>query len=233
MKTHKKQLWRSGGIWSIIVLTGCASAPKESNNTRFNVNDSSASTAVMAAPAPADTVQKSDELVLTEEEWNLYGLIMYYRSMNDLPEIPLSRSLTYVAQQHCIDLAENKPDIAGPACNAHSWSDKGKWSACCYTPDHKQAQCMCDKPKELTSYTGLGFEISCGSSEAQFENYVMTARYALDAWKNSAGHNDVILNKNAWTDMKWLAIGVGIYKGFACVWFGSVTDPAGTIEHTH
>lgn len=171
----------------------------------------------------------ADKVVSTAEELKLYQLIMEYRLQNKLPAIPFSKSLTYVAQQHCLDLYTNKPDIAAGGCNAHSWSDKGNWSACCYTPDHKQAQCIWDKPAEMTSYTGYGYEIACGSSDPKYSSFVMTAEYALESWKKSSGHNNVILNKANWEDRGWNAIGIGIYQGYACVWFGQESDPAGTL----
>jgi len=165
------------------------------------------------------------EAKLSAEELKLYELIMAYRKANRLPVIPLSVSLTYVAQQHCKDLATNHPDKNN--CNAHSWSDKGSWSSCCYTPDHKQAKCMWNKPRELTNYKSDGFEIACGSSEPVYKDYVMTAAYALESWKGSQHHNNVIINKDIWKDVKWKAIGIGIYKGFATVWFGEMTDAEG------
>ncbi|MBK6527098.1 MAG: hypothetical protein IPG07_17055 [Crocinitomicaceae bacterium] len=126
----------------------------------------------------------ADNIKATTEELKLYQLIMEYREQNSLASIPLSKSLTYVAQQHCLDLYLNKPDL-GDGCNAHSWSDKGAWSACCYTPDHKQAECIWEKPAEMTSYTGYGYEIACGSSDPQYSSFVMTAEYALQSWKKS------------------------------------------------
>ncbi|MEA3497116.1 MAG: CAP domain-containing protein, partial [Bacteroidota bacterium] len=67
---------------------------------------------------------------LTEEELKLYNLIIEYRQEKKLPPIPLSPSLTIVAQTHVKDLADNNPDKG--RCNTHSWSDKGKWTSCCY-----------------------------------------------------------------------------------------------------
>ncbi len=157
---------------------------------------------------------------LTTEEAILYDLIMQYRKENGLKEIPLSHSLTIVAQTHVVDLADNKPDTG--VCNAHSWSAKGSWSSCCYTPDHAQSQCMWDKPKELSSYPGAGFEIACGSNDC-CSDFVMTAEYALKSWKNSPGHNAVVINQGVWKE-PWNAIGIGIYKGFAVVWFGNEVD---------
>jgi len=88
---------------------------------------------------------------------------------------------------------------------------------------------MWAKPAEMTTYSGNGYEISCGSSDPEYSSFVMTAEYALKSWQESTGHNNVILNKEAWTTRPWNAIGIGIYGGFACVWFGEETDPAGTI----
>lgn len=176
---------------------------------------------VITAQAPA-----KPEARLSAEELKLYQLVMAYRKANQLPEIPLSVSLTYVAQEHCKDLYTNKPDLK-KNCNTHSWSDKGRWSSCCYTPDHKQSGCMWNKPRELTSYKADGFEIACGSSEPIYDNFVMTAEYALDSWKGSVHHNNVVLNKDIWKAVKWNAIGIGIYKGFAVIWFGQETDAAG------
>ncbi len=166
---------------------------------------------------------------LSAEEFKLYTIIMKYRKTKNLPAIPLSKSLTYVAQTHCKDLADNKPDLK-KGCNAHSWSDKGKWTQCDYTPDHKNAACMWSKPRELTNYADDGFEIACGSSEPQFDNYVMTANYALSSWKESVHHNAVIVNLEIWKNFNWKAIGIGIYKGFSVVWFGKSIDPDGKPE---
>tara|TARA_B100001250_G_C19204521_1_gene530873 strand:+ start:91 stop:312 length:222 start_codon:yes stop_codon:yes gene_type:complete len=71
----------------------------------------------------------------------------------------------------------------------------------------------------LTSYKGAGFEISFG-------NYLesTTPIEALNGWKSSSGHNSVIVNKGGWEDFEWKAIGIGIYKGYALVWFGADED---------
>lgn len=179
---------------------------------------------IITAQTPAKA-----EARLSAEELKLYNLVMAYRKANQLPEIPLSVSLTYVAQEHCKDLCANKPDLV-KTCNTHSWSDKGQWKGCCYSPDHKDPGCMWNKPREMTSYKADGFEIACGSSEAIYDNYVMTAQYALDSWKGSVHHNNVVLNKDIWKAVKWNAIGIGIYKGFAVIWFGQEADEAGAPE---
>jgi hypothetical protein len=159
---------------------------------------------------------------LSEEEMKLYNLINDYRKAKKLPKIPLSKSLSYVAQAHCRDLMQNRPDKGN--CNAHSWSDKGKWTSCCYTPDHKKSECMWNKPKELTPYPGIGFEIAYQSSADA------KAADALEGWKKSPGHNAVIINSGTWKNQKWKAIGIGIYGGYATVWFGTETDPEGEAD---
>ena len=168
--------------------------------------------------------RRAIDVKIGTEELKLYQLIMDYRKANNLATIPLSKSLTYVAQQHCLDLVNNRPDSG--ICNMHSWSARGSWTACCYTPDHLQATCMWKKPAELTTYTGDGFEIACtsGMGNGLAE---MTAAKGLESWKKSEGHNNVILNKSVWKDMKWNAIGIGIYKGYAMVWFGQAADAEG------
>jgi len=155
---------------------------------------------------------------LTSEEAKLYNQIMEYRRQNGLPPIPLSKALTSVAKWHVYDLGSNEK--TRPAnCNMHSWSEDPKWSSCCYT--NAQANCMWNKPKEMTSYPGAGYEIAHGGSGS----FVATAETALSGWKRSAGHNSVILNKEIWKNRSWSAIGIGIQGAFAVVWFGEERDP--------
>lgn len=162
---------------------------------------------------------KNEKAKLSYDELKLYNLIMDYRVSKNLPLIPISNALTFVAQTHVHDLYDNGP--SNKRCNMHSWSNKGNWTACCYTPDHAKAECMWNKPRELTSYTGDGFEI------AFFDSRIAEATSALQGWKRSRGHNAVIINQGIWKDMHWNAIGIGIYKNYAVVWFGSIIDPEG------
>jgi hypothetical protein len=152
---------------------------------------------------------------LSEEESKLYTIIMEYRTANGLPQIPLSGALTIVAQTHVKDLVNNRP--VTEQCNPHSWSDKGNWTPCCYTSDHAQAACTWSKPRELTNYRGNGYEILFMVDSAA------TAVGALEAWKLSPGHHAMVLNRDGWGDT-WNAIGVGIYQGYAVVWFGNEWD---------
>ncbi len=154
------------------------------------------------------------DVCLSAEEKRLYQLIMEYRKSKKLKAIPYSAKLSKVAQTHVRDLTANFDYENRGECNPHSWSDKGKWTSCCYTPDHKKAQCMWDKPKEIAEYNSPGYEIAYWSSDAA------DAEEGLEGWKKSAGHNPLLINSGSWSKLEWKAIGVGIYGSYAVVWFG-------------
>ncbi len=158
----------------------------------------------------------------TNYQGSLVEVINRYREENGLPTIPVSPALTYVAEYHVYDLSTNSP-YAGD-CNLHSWSDKGHWTPCCYKPDNGSGLCMLDKPRELTEYTGDGFEIA-----AQY-SITMTPNCALESWRNSPSHHDVILNRGKWADYEWKAVGVAMSKYYAVVWFGAETDYSEWLE---
>lgn len=159
----------------------------------------------------------------SQAELELYELIMQYRAENGLPRIPLSASLTYVAQTHAKDVYTYYDEIPR-GCNPHSWSGHGSWTKCDYYPDHRNGAGMWSKPRELTPYKGNGFEISTYYTPPS--SGTMTPQGALSSWKSSSAHNAVILNQGIWYDNDWQAIGIGIYRGYACVWFGEEKDPA-------
>lgn len=163
---------------------------------------------------------------LSEDEARLYDLIMDYRESEGLERVPLSNCLTIVAQTHAKDLSINRPDKA-QICNLHSWSRQGKWSPCCYTDDHARATCMWDKPSQLTSYKADGFEIACSQTSPYNPDFRITPEVALELWQNSPSHNEVVLNLKAWEGRTFHAVGIGMYKGFATVWFGFEEDPSG------
>jgi hypothetical protein len=160
----------------------------------------------------------TDEICLSMEEKKLYDLIMDYRKSKKLKPIPFSSKLTKVAQAHVRDLAANFDYDNKNNCNPHSWSSKGSWTSCCYTPDHKYAKCMWDKPREIGGYTGDGFEI------AYFSSAGATAADGLEGWKKSAGHNPLLVNTGMWSKVEWKGIGMGVYQTYAVVWFGEVLD---------
>ncbi|WP_333820440.1 CAP domain-containing protein [Ohtaekwangia sp.] len=161
----------------------------------------------------------NESICLSQEEMKLYDLIMEYRKSKGLEPISLSSKLTKVAQVHARDLTDNYTFDPDNKCNPHSWSKKGKWTSCCYTSDHKQSQCMWDKPKEIADYPSQGFEIAYWSSSGA------TAQEGLAGWKVSSGHNPLLINSGIWSKVKWKAIGVALYKEYGLVWFGEVTDP--------
>ena len=175
--------------------------------------------AIITLPVKADAP--------TQNEIELYKLIMAYRAEHGLPAIPMSVSLTAVAQTHARDVFMYYFEIP-EGCNLHSWSAHGRWQKCDYYPDHRNAAGMWSKPKELTIYPGYGYEISNAFTPPT--SGVCTPEGSLESWKNSPGHNAVIINQDIWTDYHWNAIGIGMYMGSACVWFGQEVDPAGNYD---
>ncbi len=163
----------------------------------------------------AQQVDTSRRAMTTEEE-KLYDIMMEYRAEYHLPAIPVSNNLNYVALMHARDLMTNPPK---GRCNMHSWSENGPWGKCCYTDNHAKAQCMWDKPSELTSYRGYGYEIAFWSS-----NPLEMAEQALQGWKESASHNHVMINYGVWSSHPWKAIGIAIVGNYAVAWFGEEED---------
>jgi uncharacterized protein YkwD len=178
------------------------------------------SAAIGAQAVPANTAS-----CLTAEEAELARLANAYRQQQGLPAVPVSFSLSSVAQWHVWDLAANDP--VGGSCNLHSWSNARPqtWQAVCYTSDHAQAAQMWSKPRQVTAnaYAGDGYEIAAGGSGT------ITPELALALWQNSPAHRAVILNTSIWSDLAWGAMGVGLQQGYAVVWFGTLADPLGTM----
>jgi len=166
---------------------------------------------------------------LSAVELDLYHLIMEYRATAGLPAIPLSTALTATAGRHVLDTVYNiwEPGLTLPqGANLHSWSDAP------YFSDHSQPQVMWNAPTRLgLNYPSSGYEISAAGHR--------DIAAALEGWKNSPGHNNVIMNLDIWSRLDWTAIGIGVedgpvqnaYGGRAYhVWFGTATDPAGGPE---
>lgn len=185
----------------------------------FNCAPSPSKTAadLIAKTETENTTEINQDVCLSKEEKALYDQIMAYRKRKRLVAIPLSASLSKVAQLHAKDLQDNRP-VRG-RCNLHSWSKA--YGGCCYTSNHKNAECMWDKPRELTDYTGNGYEI------AHWHSAGATAESSLQGWKKSSGHNAVMINQSIWKKVDWQAIGIGIYKEYSVVWFGKEQDAAG------
>jgi len=152
-------------------------------------------------------------------EMNLYHMINNYRKQNNLPPIPLSKSLSYVADLHAKDLFAHHPDQG--ACNFHSWSNKGFWAPFCYPKDENKKNSVWDKPHELTKYPSRGYEI------VYWENNPLVTDTVMMVWKTEEYFNSFLLNTGKWQGKPWNAIGISVYENYACAWFGEVQDPEG------
>ena len=216
--------------------TGNTSVNTQNNNVANTGNNNTPSTVVTpnASNNAANIVtQVSSEetrvidalkaMGVSEKEAKLYYIINAYRESQGLQKLSFSKSLTIVARTHVSDsntyTPENQRDSRGIQGNLHSWSNHGSWTPVVYTSDHEYAANMWSKPRELTSYTGNGYEISSWYSGN------ITPEDALDLWKNSSGHNAVMTTQGNWSDLK--TMGVAIDGKYAHVWFGSAADPAG------
>lgn len=169
------------------------------------------------------TTLQPQEICLSENEMRLYDRINEVRIENGLDGIPLSQSLTEVARLHAEDLSSNEP-YDERICNMHSWSGQGAWKKCCYRSDHSNADCMWEKPSELTDYEADGFEIVAYWQTSDRPEKEIAPDTALEMWLSSPGHRSVVLNKMSFSKVRWNAVGVAIYGNFSSVWFGMEKD---------
>jgi hypothetical protein len=168
---------------------------------------------------------------LSDNEKMLADLVNQQRTEDGLAAIPVTNSLTEVARTHVNDLNTYHPDTknqpGGGVCNTHSWSSHGAWTAVCYTGSGgtSESQMMWNKPREITDYSGNGYEI------AFWDSSKATPSGAMSSWKTEVPplHLDVILERNMWQGHPWKAMGVGIDGNYAVVWFGEDEDPAGPV----
>ncbi|HVJ15106.1 MAG TPA: CAP domain-containing protein [Polyangiaceae bacterium] len=175
------------------------------------------------APQPAPEPQPAPAPAIDPRGVDLANAINRYRAQNGLPAIPISKSLSRVADTHVRDLRDSPKPAEN--CNGHSWSSRGPWTPCCYTPDHAQAKCMWNKPAEIAQFRGTGFEITIGQPGEVNAGVVLDSASAISAWQGSPLHNDVILNRGQWQSMQWRAMGAGIIDSHACAWFSDQADP--------
>jgi hypothetical protein len=186
-----------------------------------------------AARGQAGPTSDVAAVCLTPAEADLARRINEYRASVGLPAIPVSKSLTLVAQQHAWDSVNNSnawpAPPAGQSCNMHSWSgnvnpalQQGTWTGVCYTSDHANAQGMWNKPGQIAGFPGDGYENSHWASNGA------SPASALNGWRNSPGHNAVITEQNGWGP--FLALGVGISGQYAHMWVAEVADPAGVAD---
>ncbi len=159
---------------------------------------------------------------LTEAEAELGRLVNKLREEHQLPPVPVVEPLYKVAKWHVIDLVENTPhrdrnDDRGLACNLHSWSDKGKetgggWEPLCYTPDHKQASGMWNKPREISDYRSNGYE------NIYWTSAPLSPAMAINYWTGRDDELDMILERKSWKRHAWRSMGVGVFGNYAAVW---------------
>lgn len=180
-----------------------------------------------AARGATGTTSDVAGVCLSPAEAELARLINEYRVSVGLPALPVSKSLTLVAQQHAWDSINNNPFTE--QCNMHSWSgnvnpalQQGTWTAVCYTADHANMAGMHSKPREIAGYPADGYENSHWASAGA------SPGSAINGWRNSPGHNAVITEQNGWGP--FLALGVGISGQYAHMWVGEVADPAGEAQ---
>ena len=84
---------------------------------------------------------------------------------------------------------------------------------------------MWHKPRELTPYSAVGYEIAAAYWGGQGEG--IDAPKALRSLQGSVAHNAVMLNQGQWKSRPWSSAGVGIHGHYAVVWFGEDSDPCG------
>lgn len=148
-----------------------------------------------------------DEVNTQEKE--LYRIVNEYRAQNNLPAIPLSDSLSIVANRHLLDLILNIKTFT------HGWSN------CPYNiKDSNTWNCIFEAPKRLkVDYSGSGYENLYRNNGGN-----ATPVLALEAWKKSAMHNALILNLDSWKNTKFNAFGIAINGQLAALWFGSAAE---------
>lgn len=166
------------------------------------------------ASAQTDTIP--DDFCISSEEYQLYQLINDYRKAFALPEVVLSRSLSYVAIAHVRDLAANfNPDTT---CNMHSWSDKGRWKPICFPSEQSRKNNVHLKAKEIIGYPKEAYEITYWS------NVENSPQQILSFWRENKASTNMLLNREKWEGVSWKAMGIGIEDGYAVVWFGEGID---------
>jgi hypothetical protein len=164
-------------------------------------------------------VNCTDKIIFTEkkcvgdeissQERELYKIINDYRAANKLPPVAISEALSFVANRHLLDLTNNVKFFT------HGWSD------CPYDiKNEKTWNCVTEAPQRLKSnYQGSGYENLYRNLGGN-----ATPQLALDAWKKSPLHNNLILNLDVWKETNFDAFGLAISGNYAAIWFGTQSD---------
>jgi len=156
----------------------------------------------------------------------LIDAVNSYRRANGFRNLPCDAVLVEVAYLHVKD--QEAAGIESSTCekNGHNWlstigfdlaeiatllpqySDNVvNIKTCCLKTDG--GDCMWLKPNELYSwYKEWGYEVSVElGSEGAGASPQAAAKEALSSWKDSKGHNDVLLAKGKWKNAIWKNIG--------------------------
>jgi len=156
------------------------------------------------------------DFCISVEEHNLYEKINQFLKENGNKSLSLSKSLCYVAKTHVSDLLQNNADTS--ICNLSSWSDQGSWQACCYNAYVPNPDCMWDKPKELTNFKYRGYELAFYFEDSFNSDSIMQLIYS------SRITRDMLLAKGNYSNKKWISLGIGINRNYACIWFAQRKD---------
>lgn len=154
---------------------------------------------------------------ISSQEKDLYRMVNEYRAQNNLPQIPISESLSLVANRHLLDMTLNLKSFS------HGWSN------CAYDVNNEKTwNCVFESPKRLNSgYDGKGYENLYRTKTGN-----ANAALVLEAWKKSDLHNSLLLNLKAFKDIKFDAFGVAINGQYAALWFGSKANAAQTVKNS-
>jgi len=171
---------------------------------------------------PQAVLPDTKAFCISRDEIILFNMVNDLRMKNNQPVIRLSKSLCTVARVHIDDLIASQPQSNG--CNLNSWSGNGNWTACCNGKDPNGLKCMNSKPREITTYSGSGFEL------VYWDEETATPAEAYQLWQETDLSKDMILNHAKWQAKSWKAMGVGIRNGYAVIWLGDKADEMADIE---
>ncbi len=191
----------------------------------------SASLAASKQPFSPKAAQMSDPACLTDQEAEMVRFVNQYRVHSNFPPVKVSRSLVKVARIHAADLQKHRPDLGhdskGMRCTTHSWSSHGEWTPGCYTPDHRNADLMRNKPREITNYAydDVGYEIIYWRSKSP-----VVPEQAIEGWIKSQDHRALLFETGRWAGIDFKVVGVGIADNYLVLWFGPSIDPLGSLS---
>ncbi|MCK5415808.1 hypothetical protein KAI92_00080 [Candidatus Parcubacteria bacterium] len=168
-----------------------------------------------------------EDYCVSDRELELAKLVNNYRESRGLRRVPVSKSLSYVAKLHTVDQENYFTQTYGHfkyGCSGHSWTKHGAWSGCCVVLSSASSfRCASEKAYKLTDYPGEGYENSYWSSGDW--DYNDSPKELLRGWKNSHGHNILMIEAEGWSGYNFQSMGVAITGNYANLWFGQEPDP--------